>query len=196
MNVKRHLYIKLDCHGHVLFLFFNKKHIRGDGKPEAYFRHSGDSLPTCPGQCTIVTNIEDINDLYNHGNYFNVTSSVYFSSSLLIITDLHDSRHHCAPQRPPSLALENLLQFEVDSSKVLPDVVPLVDVATHGTLAGIGVVESREALLDLLLVVSCNHVRDELGHILRIRATDLANLKMMTMNNERFKTEHKCLQQQ
>ena len=124
-----------------------------------------------------------------------VMFSSYFSSSLLI-TDLHDPRHHCAPQRPPFLALEDLLQFKVDSSKVPPDGVLIKGLATHGTLAGIGVVESREALLDLLLVVSCNHVRDELGHILRIRATDLANLKMMTMNNERFKTEHKCLQQQ
>ena len=124
-----------------------------------------------------------------------VMFSSYVSSSLLI-ADLHDPRHHCAPQRPPSLALENLLQFEVDSTKVPPDGVLIVGLATLGTLAGIGVVESREALLDLLLVVSSNHVRDELGHILRIRATDLANLKMMTMNNEGFKTEHKCIQQQ
>ena len=106
---------------------------------------------------------------------------------LIFITDLHDPRHHCAPQRPPSLALENLLQFEVDSTKVPPDGVLIVGLATHGTLAGVGVVESREALLDFLFVVSCNHVPDEVGHILRILATDLANLKMMTINKKRFK---------
>ena len=112
--------------------------------------------------------------------------SSYISSSLLI-ADLHDPRHHCAPQRPPFLALEDLLQFKVDSSKVPPDGVLIVGLATHGTLAGVGVVESREALLDFLLVVSCNHVLDEVGHILRILATDLANLKMMTINKKRFK---------
>ena len=106
---------------------------------------------------------------------------------LIFITDLHDPRHHCAPQRPPFLALEDLLQFEVDSTKVPPDGVLIVGLATHGTLAGVGVVESREALLDFLFVVSCNHVPDEVGHILRILATDLANLKMMTINKKRFK---------
>ena len=73
---------------------------------------------------------------------------------------------------------------------MLPDVVLIEVLATQGTLAGGGVVESRKALLDFLLVMSCNHVLDEVRHILRILTTDLTNLKMMTINIERFKTEH------
>ena len=115
---------------------------------------------------------------------------IFFLIDSLLITELHDPRHHCAPQRPPFLALEDLLQLVVDSAEVLPDVVLIEVLATQGTLAGGGVVESRKALLDFLLVVSCNHVLDKVRHILRILTTDLTNLKMMTINNERFKTEH------
>ena len=95
---------------------------------------------------------------------------IFFLIDSLLITELHDPRHHCAPQRPPFLALEDLLQLVVDSAEVLPDVVLIEVLATQGTLAGGGVVESRKALLDFVLVVSCNHVLDDVRHILHSAA--------------------------
>ena len=71
-----------------------------------------------------------------------------------VFIDLHDHRLRRASQRPPSLAFEDLLQFEVDGAEVLPHVVLTHGLVAQGALAGGGVVTLREPSLHFPQVVT------------------------------------------